>query len=188
VIPLTPLQKTILLAAITLVFGLVLGFVLGRFTLERQWSRPYTQALPPGTKGELQNPSPVVGTKVLKPMPIARTRAALHTMTEKDPVVSNVAAVGAGDTGVELHVVVENRSKCTVTSLGGVAYGFNAHGKPSALNAGGETYVSFESKTPLEPGKRATVAQPLKGSEDATLAVAHVDRTTCADGSSWTRQ
>ena len=32
-------------------------------------------------------------------------------MTDKDPVVSNVAAVGASDEGVELHVVVENHGE-----------------------------------------------------------------------------
>jgi hypothetical protein len=180
--------KTILFAAIALVFGLILGFVLGRFTLERQWSQPYTKALPPGGKGELQNPTPPAGSKVLKPMPIGRARVALHGLTEKDHVVSDVAAVGSGDKGVELHVMVENRSTCTVTSLSGVAYGFDALGKPATLNAGGETYVAFESKAPLEPGKKATVAQPLKGADDATLALAHVDRTTCSDGTSWTRQ
>lgn len=183
-----PMLKTVLFAAIALVFGLILGFVLGRFTLERQWSQPYSQALPPGAKGELHNPTPPTGTKVLKPMPIGRSRAALHGLTDKDQVVSTVAAVGAGDTGIELHVVVENRSTCTVTSLAGVAYGFDAYGKPAALNAGGETYVAFESKAPLEPGKKSTVAQPLKGAEDATLALAHVDRATCADGTSWKRQ
>jgi hypothetical protein len=181
--------KPAVIAAIALVVGLVLGFLLGRAMLERQWSQPYTEALPPGTKGELNNPSPVVGTKVLKPMPIGRSRAALKELTAGDPVVSNVAAVGANDDSMELHVVVENRGKCTVTSLAGVAYGFDAYGRPSALNAGGETYVAFQFSTPLPPGKRDTVAQPLKGGiDDATLAVAHVDRTTCSDGTTWKRQ
>ena len=182
--------KTILFAAIALVLGLILGFVLGRFTLERQWSQPYTQ-VPPGSqnnKSEGGNPTPKVGTKILKPMPIGRTRVALKAMTEKDPVVSHVASVGSGDDGQELHVVVENHGACTVTSLGGVAYGFDAFGKPAALNKGGETFVAFESKAPLEPGKKATVALALKEVDDATLAVAQIDRTTCADGTSWARQ
>lgn len=182
--------KTILFAAIALVLGLILGFVLGRFTLERQWSQPYTQ-VPPGSqnnKSERANPTPRVGTKIVKPMPIGKSRVALKAMTEKDPVVSSVAAVGAGDDGTELHVVVENHGACTVTSLGGVAYGFDAFGKPAALNKGGETFVAFESKAPLEPGKRTTVALALKDVEDATLALAQIDRTTCSDGTSWTRQ
>lgn len=183
-----PNLKTILFAAIALVIGLILGFLVGRSTLERQWSQPYTQAAPPPAKGELVNPSPAAGTKVLKPMPIGKSRAALHGLTEKDPVISEVAAVGAGDNGQELHVVVENRSKCTVTSLAGVAYGFNALGKAASLNVGGATYVAFDSKTPLEPGKKATVALPLKGGDDATLAIAHVDQTACADGTTWKRQ
>lgn len=185
-----PVVKTVLFAAIALVLGLILGFVLGRFTLERQWSQPYTQVAPgsQSNKSESANPAPKVGTKILKSMPIGRSRVALKRMTEKDPVVSNVAAVGAGEDGVEMHVVVENRGACTVTSLGGVAYGFDAFGKPSALNKGGETFVAFESKAPVEPGKHATVALPLKDVDDATLAVAHVDRTTCSDGTSWARQ
>lgn len=182
--------KTLLFAAITLVVGLIIGFVLGRFTLERQWSQPYTQVAPgsQNNKSEGGNPIPKVGTKILKPMPIGRSRLALSAMTDKDPVVSNVAAVGAGEDGFELHVVVENHGVCTVTSLAGVAYGFDAWGKPASLNKGGETFVAFESKAPVEPGKRATVALPLKDVDDATLAVAHIDRTTCADGTSWARQ
>jgi hypothetical protein len=181
--------KTILIAAITLVLGLIVGFLVGRFLLERQWSQPYTQVSPADVKkSEGANPSPKAGTKVLKPMPIGKSRVALRAMTDKDPVVSNVAAVGAGDDGMELHVVVENRGKCTVTSLAGVAYGFDAYGKPSPLNKGGETYVAFESKGPLEPGKKATVGGPLKDVDLATLAIAQVDRTTCSDGTSWARQ
>lgn len=181
--------KTILVAAIALVLGLILGFVIGRFTLERQWSQPYTQ-VEPGTeqKAAGHNPSPKAGTKVLKPMPIGRARAALKPMTEKDPVVSSVAAVGSGDEGAELHVVVENRGKCTVTALSGVAYGFDAFGKPAPLLKGGENFVAFDMKTSLEPGKKATVAEPLKDVEDATLVVAQIDRTTCSDGTKWARQ
>ena len=181
--------KTILFAAIALVLGLILGFVLGRFTLERQWSQPYTQVAP-GTEQRAagHNPSPKAGTKVLKPLPIGKARAALKAMTEKDLVVSNVAAVGANEDGVELHVVVENNAKCTLTALTGVAYGFDAYGKPAPLLKGGENFVAFELKAPLEPGKKTTVAKALKDVDEATLAVAHVDRTTCSDGTSWTRQ
>ena len=181
--------KTILIAAIALVLGLILGFVVGRSTLERQWSQPYTQVAPDTEqKAAGHNPSPKAGTKVLKPMPIGKARAALRPMTEKDPVVSNVAAVGAGDEGAELHVVVENRGKCTVNTLSGVAYGFDAWGKPAPLLKGGENFVAFELKTPLEPGKKAMVAKVLKDVDDATLAIAQVDRTTCADGTTWARQ
>jgi len=186
-----PMHKTILLVAIALVFGLILGFVLGRTLLERQWSQPYTQVPHGVEKNKIEdgNPTPKHGTTVLKPMPIARSRAALAQMTGKDPVVSPVAAVGAGDEGAfELHVIVENRGTCSVTSLSGVAYGFDAYGRSSSLNAGGDNYVAFESRTTIEPGKKATVAQVLKHVDDATLAIAHIDKTTCSDGTSWTRQ
>jgi hypothetical protein len=181
--------KTILIAAIALVLGLILGFVIGRATLERQWSQPYTQVGPDtAKKSEGHNPSPKVGTKVLKPMPIGKARAALKTLTEKDAVVSHVAAVGSNDDGVELHVVVENNGKCTVTSASGVAYGFDAWGKPAPFLKGGENFVAFEMKTPLEPGKKTTVAEVLKDVDDATLAVAQIDKTTCSDGTTWARQ
>jgi hypothetical protein len=181
--------KTILVIAIALVVGLILGFVIGRFTLERQWSQPYTQVMP-GTeqKAAGHNPSPKAGTKVLKPMPIGKARAVLKGMTEKDPVVSHVAAVGAGDEGYELNVVVENHGKCTVTALTGVAYGFDAWGKPAPLLKGGENFVAFELKKPLEPGKKAMISDTLKDVDDATLAVAQIDKTTCSDGTSWARQ
>jgi hypothetical protein len=181
--------KPILFAVVALVLGVILGFLLGRMTLERQWSQPYTQVSPAAEqKSAGGNPSPKAGTKVLRPMPIGKSRAALQAMTEKDPVFSTVAAVGANEEGVELHVVVENRGKCTVTALSGVAYGFDAFGKPAPLNKGGETYVAFESKAPLEPGKKTTVAEALKEVEDATLAIAQIDKTTCSDGTSWARQ
>jgi hypothetical protein len=183
------MMKTILIAAIALVLGLIIGFLTGRFTLERSWSQPYSEVSgATEQKNAGLNPSPKAGTKVLKAMPIARSRAALEPLTAKDPVFSKVAAVGAGDDGVELHVVVENRGTCTVTSLSGVAYGFDPHGKPSPLLKSGEHFVAFESTTPLEPGKKLTVSEALKDVSDATLALAQIDKTTCADGTSWTRQ
>jgi uncharacterized protein YneF (UPF0154 family) len=183
------MRKTIVLAVIALVLGLVIGFMLGRFTLERQWSQPYTQVKPrteQRTAGH--NPSPKAGTKVLKSMPIGKSRAALASMTAKDPVVSNTAAVGSNDDGVELHVVVENRGTCTVTALSGVAYGFDADGKPSPMLKGGENFVAFDLKKPLAPGKKTILSEDLKDIDDATLALAQIDRTTCSDGTTWTRQ
>ena len=183
------MTKTILFIAVALVLGLILGFVIGRVTLERQWSKPYTQVSPAGEKKtEGHNPSPKAGTKVLKPMPIGRSRVAIAELTAKDPVFSTVSAVGANEEGVELHVVVENRGTCTVTALTGVAYGFDAYGKPAPLIKSGDNFVAFESKVPLEPGKKQTVPEPLKDVLDATLAVAHVDKTTCSDGTTWSRQ
>ncbi len=187
------MKKTLLFVAIALIVGLVVGFFVGRAALERQWSQPYSQVSPSTERSNPSgdpsgNPSPKAGTRVLKPMPIGKSRAALLPMTERDAVRSNVGAVGAGDDGVELHVVVENHGACTLTSLSGVAYGFDAFGKPAALLKGGENFVAFASNATLEPGSKTMVAEPLKDAEDATLAIAHIDRTTCADGTSWTRQ
>jgi hypothetical protein len=183
------MTKIILFTSIALVVGAIAGFFLGRFTLERQWSQPYTTV----TSAEEQmnagdNPSPKAGASVLKPMPIGKSRAALATLVEHDAVRSPVAAIGAGDEGVELHVVVENRGACTLTSLSGVAYGFDAYGKPSPLRKSGRNYVAFESKEPIPPGKKHTVAAGLTNVADATLAIAQIDKTTCSDGTSWARR
>lgn len=183
------MKKTVLFALITLIVGLVVGFFVGRMLLEKQWSQPYTQVSPATERTNVgANPSPKAGSKVLKAMPIGRSRAALQPVVEKDAVRSHVAAVGAGDEGVELHVVVENHGACKVTSLAGIAYGFDAFGKPAAVLKGGENYVAFESKDAIDPGAKKMVALPLKDAEDATLAIAQIDRTTCADGTSWARQ
>ncbi|MDB4945800.1 MAG: hypothetical protein JWP97_5334 [Labilithrix sp.] len=181
--------RTLLVTGIALVIGLIVGFLAGRFTLERQWSKPYVQVTPQTEqKSAGDNPSPKAGTKVLRAMPLAKSREALRTMTEGDAVVSHVAAFGAGDEGVELHVVVENHAACTLKSLEGVAYGFDARGKPSAVLAGGENFVAFSSSAPIAPGKKAIVSANLKNAHLATLAIAQIDKTTCTDGTSWARR
>ena len=186
------MTKTILFVAIALVLGLILGFVAGRMLLERQWSKPYTQVSPATEqKAADGNPSPKAGTKVLVPMPIGKSREALKALTAKDLVVSSVAAVGGDEEGLELRVVVENRGPCTLNLVEGVAYGFDPLGKPAALLKGGENYMAFSafSKRPLEPGKKRIVQRALKegSGDDATLAIAEIDHTTCTDGTSWTR-
>ena len=70
--------KTILFAAIALVLGLILGFVLGRVHARA----PVVAAVHAGRAGLSEQqvrgrqPEPKVGTKILKPMPIGRSRAA----------------------------------------------------------------------------------------------------------------
>jgi hypothetical protein len=182
----------IAIAAGTLVLGIVIGWVLGRTMLERQWSQPTTQ-LSPGDEQRAASkdadPTPKAGTKVLKPMPLQRARLAAKDLTKNDPVVMQVGAVGNGEDGCELHVDLVNNGKCVVTSLDGVAYGFDAFGAPAKVNKGGENYVAFaEDKLTFEPGKHHLVAQKLRYPETASLAVAHVDHVKCADGTSWSRQ
>lgn len=186
--------KIVVAAVVALVIGLLIGFFAGRALLEKQWSQPYdTVSARQYEKSSRDNadPTPPANTKVLEPMPIGRSRKVVRQMTEKDPVVVLVAAEGSGDNGVDLHVVVENHAKCSVKEVSGVAYGFDAKGRPAKMNKAGEPYVAFKgdfTKEPIEPGKHATVEQKLAYVDVATNGVAHVDAYTCADGSSWRRQ
>ncbi len=179
-------------AVAALVLGLVLGYFLGRAATERQWSSPYAEVSPAdeakASSAKDAAPTPRAGTRVLKSMPIGRARLALASTTAKDPVLAPVVAFGSGRDGIELHVVVENQGKCTVKSLEGVAYGFDPYGMPAKANAAGEPYVAFSFTGTLDPGKKELVAARTRHAETATLAVAHVDRTTCTDGTSWARQ
>ncbi|MFO0678519.1 MAG: hypothetical protein U0169_18420 [Polyangiaceae bacterium] len=181
------MKKTLLPALLTLVIGFVAGYFIGRTKLQNEWSEPYMSSAP-ATAATDSNPAPLPGTKVLRPMPIGKSRSVLKQMTEKDPIATTSASVGQGEEGVELHVALENRGKCTVNELSGVAYGFDPYGKPSPLQANGATYVAFDLKGTLEPGKKALAAQKLQHVELATLAVAHVDKVKCADGTAWARQ
>lgn len=178
-------------AAVALVVGIVLGFFLGRSAAERQWSQPYAQVSPAeeqkSASAKDADPTPKAGTKILKPMPIGRARMALAQFTGKDPVLAPVAAFGSGDKGLELHVVVENKGTCTLKEVSGVAYGFDAYGRPTKANAAGESYVAFTHKGEIAPGAKDTAAALVKNAELATLALAHVDHTTCTDGSTWSR-
>lgn len=185
------MMKIGIAAAVALVVGLVIGYVLGRNAAERQWSQPYAQISSEAEKAASSakdaDPTPPAGTKVLTPMPMGRARLALAELTKQDPAVAPVASFGADDEGFELHVVVENKGKCTIKELSGVAYAFDPRGHAAKANAGGETYVAFTHKGEIAPGKKETVAAKLKNASEATLALAQIDRTTCADGTTWAR-
>jgi hypothetical protein len=171
---------------------LAIGVFVGRWWTERNWSQPPVIITPADVTRSSANdadPTPKAGTAVVRAMPIGRARATLKSITEKDPVIATVVSIGSGDDGMELHVVVENRGRCKVTGLSGVAYGFNAKGRSSALNKHGEHYAAFEgTKLSLEPGGHVLVAQKLRYAEEATLGAAHIDETTCSDGTSWKRR
>lgn len=172
--------------------GLAIGVFVGRFVFERQWGQaPLVLSASDESRSSSQeaDPTPKAGTKVLRAAPIGRTRLALTTMTANDPVVATVVSIGAGEDGTELHVTIENHGTCKVTSASGVAYGFDARGRSSALNKHGEHYVAFEgTKLALEPGAHTMVPLKLRYAEDSTLGAAHIDATTCADGTSWKRR
>jgi hypothetical protein len=184
--------KIVAFSVVALILGLVLGFFVGKTVTESKWSQPYAQISPAEEKKAASakdaHPTPKAGTKILRPMPIGKARAALAAMTAKDPALATVVAFGAGEKGVELHVVIENHGSCTVKEASGVAYGFDPYGKPAKANAGGEPYLAFTLTSPIAPGKKGVVTAPMKHAELATLAVAHVDRTACTDGTTWARQ
>lgn len=183
--------KTLTIAAVTLVVGLVLGFFLGRFTLEQQYKSPFVTLTPEAEQRSAQgdaDPTPKAGTRVMRPLPLGRARLATRELTSADPLVVTVGSVGRGDEGAELHLVVENRAPCTVRELSGVAYAYDAWGAPVKANVGGEHYVAFAaSGQKLAPGESTAVVQKARHPDTASLLVAHVDRMVCDGGKTWAR-
>ncbi|WP_394822761.1 hypothetical protein [Pendulispora albinea] len=190
--------RMLLVAVATLVVGLIAGYFIGRFSLEQQWRQPTTHVTRDSYEEASRDdadPTPAAGTLVMKAMPLERTRMAVRERTAADPVVAIVGAIGRNDGEVELHVQVENRGTCEVTKIEGVAYGFDAQRRPAKLNRHGENYVAFVAPLPgsheplkLAPGGGKTlISEKLRYVENASLALAQVDRITCADGSVWNR-
>lgn len=184
-------RLTLVVGIVALGLGLGIGFYLGRWTLEAKWRDAITQVSPEdeakaSEKGS--DPTPKAGTKVLRQMPIGRLRVALADMSNKDPVKVSVGVFGRDADQTELHLNIVNESKCEVTSVQGVAYGFDAWGRPTPVNQGGEAYVAFsQDKLKVAPGAKGFVAQEVHHAPLANMAVAHVDAYTCSDGTSWKR-
>ncbi|CAN5809836.1 hypothetical protein BH09MYX1_BH09MYX1_06690 [soil metagenome] len=185
------IRTTIIVGVAALGLGGTVGFYLGRFTLEQKWRDSITQVSPEDAAKASQkgaDPTPKPGTKVLRSMPIGRVRVALAEFGNKDPVKVTVGTFGRNDTTTELHLNIHNETKCEVTSVEGVAYGFDAWGTPTAVNEGGENYVSFAvDKLKVEPGGKGYVAQEMHHAPLANMAIAHIDGYTCSDGTSWKR-
>jgi len=188
------MQKLILVGALGVAVGLLLGIVLGRYLLEREWSQPnvlmrVSAADAQRSTGKDADPSPKQGTLLLGPAPIARARMVLAEITKADPLVLEVGDVGNSDEGNELHLDLKNRGKCAVKSFSGTAYGYDAFGKPSAMNKGGEYYVAFneDNVSDLAPNETHSFNLLLHHVNNASLAVAHVDSVTCTDGTKWAR-
>lgn len=184
--------KIVLAAVLAAIGGIVIGIFIGRFWAESRWSQPYATVSDGDAKkyaADDADPTAPAGTKIIKPMPIAKSRAAVDALTKDDKAhVRLGSSFGQGDEGVELHVTVENRGSCTITGGSGVAYGFDAHGRSAKANKHGEHYVAFKIEKPIEPGKKDVISQKLRYADDATLAVAQVDQTTCSNGPAWKRQ
>ena len=188
------MRKLILVGSACLAVGLLLGVLLGRFLLEREWSQPsvlkrVSAADAQRSTGKDADPSPQVGSLLLGPAPLARARMVLAEVTRADPLVLAVGDVGNSDEGNELHLDLKNRGKCAVKSFAGTAYGYDAYGKPSAMNKGGEYYVAFaeDNVTDLAPNETHSLSLLLHHVSIASLAVAHVDQVTCTDGTKWAR-
>ncbi len=129
------------------------------------------------------------GHRRTQPMPFGRSKKAIKEICAKDPATAYVTSVGSDDANFELHVAVENHGTCKITELTGTAYGFDARGKPSPLGKDGLQHTTFEAKDQsIAPGEKANVSKKLEGAELATLAIAHIDSTKCADGTSWARK
>ena len=192
-------KLAVLIAVPTLVVGLVVGFLFGRFTLEREWAKPVAALSPSDAKRlavEGADAVPAAGSKVMRAMPIQKSRAAMQELTKSDPVKVEIGSVGrSGDEGQELHLVIASSWDCEVTSYEGVAYGFDAWGRASKMNKSGEHFVAFTSKagdTPESPAKIAPkenvhYALALKHADVASIALAQVDKVSCADGKTWAR-
>jgi hypothetical protein len=193
-------KLSILIAIPTLIVGLVLGFLFGRYTLEREWAKPVSQLSADDAKRlavEGADPVPPVGARVMRAMPIQKSRAAIKELTRADPVKLEIGSIGrSGDEGQELHLTLASSWDCEVTSYEGVAYGFDAWGRSSAMNKSGEHFVAFTSKAGDKPETPAKIAPKehvqytlaIKHAETASIALAQIDKVSCAGGKSWSRQ
>ena len=191
------MRNVVIVGVICLVVGGLIGWFSGRFMLERYWTQPLVlkrlaEADVQLSKGEGAEPVPPVGTTVLRSAPLALARAALADFTRQDPVVLTVGDVarGAGDSHLKLDL--KNRGRCAVSSFAGVAYGYDAYGRPSRLNKGGENYVAFSEEKVADLAPSATHSLSMKlhndNNDQASLVLAQVDRVKCSDGTSWKRQ
>ncbi|MFO0640416.1 MAG: hypothetical protein U0183_14450 [Polyangiaceae bacterium] len=182
---------------VALLVGLLVGFFVGRATLEAKWSNPVGVVSPldyqrsSGAKGA--DPTPPAGAKLVKALPLVRMRAEIAKLTASDPLKVTLTSFGNGEDGGELHLMMKNDAPCKVVSYSGIAYAYDAYGKPVKANAAGESYVAFRSDATadkslaIEKGGKYIHAQTVHHTEVASLGVAHVDAYACADGSKWAR-
>lgn len=186
------MTRLVVVAACTAAVGIAAGWYAGRASLEKQWStgaQPLTESDVKRYSGDDADPVPKAGTLILPAKPFTKANHENTELTANDAVRVRIAAVGNGDDGAELHVDVENHAKCTLTEVGGVAYGFDATGKSMPLNKHGEHFVAFAvNEQKIEPDAHTVLAQKLRYPETASLAVARVDSYACADGTRWARQ
>ncbi len=189
------MKRILLAAAASLLVGLLIGFLAGRITLEASWSKPITKVTAEDFKrssGEGADPTPPEGAPIFRALPFGRMRMEAKKYTEKDPLQVTLTSFGNGEGGSELHLMMRNDAGCKVVAYSGVAYAFNAYGKPATANKGGEPYVAFTSeatgdKVSIAPKGKHIHSQKLRHPDIASLGVAHVDSYSCDDGTKWTR-
>lgn len=194
-------SKSMIWLGAGLLAGAIVGFFVGSLVSAERLREEYRNPLRTvpaeakssapkagGSASSAPDARPPVGAKMLAALALPASREALQKLTTDDKVVVNVAAVGRGDEGAELHLSVLNRSDCIITGIEGIAYGFDPEGHSTNMNVGGEHFVAFASKElHLEPGKKSIESWPLRHAKLANVALAQVDRATCEDGRSFGR-
>jgi hypothetical protein len=184
-------RNTIALLVLALAVGLAIGWLAGRWQLERSWAEPPTvlsEADVSRASAGDADPTPPAGTPVMAAMPLQRSRHALHELVATDPVRVRIGAIGRSDGEMFLHVTLHNHGTCTVREAEGVAYGFDASGHSARVNRGGEHYVAFHATDlDLAPGAETNEESSLHHVGTASIVLAQVDRVTCTDGTTWAR-
>src|SRR3954470_18546638 len=95
------MRKVVIVGIACLIVGGVIGWVSGRFMLERYWTQPLVlkrlaEADLRPSRGEGAEPTPPVGAVVLRAAPLALARAALADFTRQDPLVVTLGDVARG--------------------------------------------------------------------------------------------
>lgn len=192
------MKKFILPATVVvaLLVGIALGFVLGRITLERKWSDPFmvvTAKDHERSSTKESDPTPPVGARIFRELPLARMRMEAQKLTVNDPLKVTLASFGNGEDGGELHLMMQSDDTCTIKEFSGVAYAFDAFGRPAKANKSGEPYLAFTAtltgadQKAIAPKGKYIHSQKLKHTDTASLGVAHVDSYTCDNGKIWKR-
>lgn len=185
-------------AGFALLIGLLIGFFVGRATLEAKWSNPVGVITPQehqkASGAKNADPTPPAGSKRLAALPLVKLRQEAAKFTAQDPLKITLTSWGGGEDGYELHLMMKNDAPCKIVSYSGIAYSYNAYGRPAKGNAGGENYVAFRSDATsdkfegMDKGAKFVHAQVVHHSDTASIGVAHVDAYACDDGTKWARQ
>ena len=184
-------KVTIIAVFVAAILAFVVGWFAGRWALDREWQSPVVTISPDDVKRsqiEGADPTPAAGTRVLRALPLRKAREFIKGYTEKDPVIAKVGSWARDDDDKDLHLVVHNRGTCKANRFSGVAYGYDAWGRPAAVNKAGENYIAFDIKdAAVDPGASGQLSMKIKDPGLASLAVAHLDEVGCENGPSWKR-